>query len=200
MKCILCERFSLSHICTPCQEKFLTPNLYKRKINNTQVYTFYQYSEIKDLLYTKHSDLGYYIYRLLAQKSFGEFARSFTLEHEDEVFASIAIDDAPKSGYSHTAILNEALQSSHIKVLRNILRDESGVSYAGKSKAFRLLNPRKFSLKPFAHKEVILVDDIITTGLTFSAAIKKVEQEGKEVAFCLALADARSNNNDKGYK
>jgi competence protein ComFC len=190
MKCILCERLSFSHICTPCQEKFLTPSLYKREINSTQVYTFYKYSEIKDLLYTKHSDIGFYIYRLLAQKSFAAFARSFELG-KGETFASIAIDDVPKSGYSHTAILNEALQSQHIRVHHNRLRDESGVSYAGKSKAFRLLNPRKFSLKPFAQKEVILVDDIITTGLTFSAAIKKMQKEGKEVAFCLALADVQ---------
>ena len=193
MKCILCERLSFSHICTLCQERFLSPSLYKREIENVPVYTFYRYSEIKDLLFSKHSDLGFYIYKILAQQSFAKFAKTFALEGDISPFASVAIDDVPKSGYSHTALLNQALKTPYIQVLHNRLRDESGISYAGKSKAFRLLHPRQFSLKPFEQKELILVDDIITTGLTFQAAIKKMQQANKEVAFCLALADVALN-------
>ncbi|MBU1217358.1 ComF family protein [bacterium] len=186
MKCLLCESFSFSHICKNCQETFLTPSLYKRKLLGIEVLSFYKYSEIKNLLHTKHTDLGYYIYKILAQNSFKKFAESFELLHQT---VSIAIDDVPHSGYSHTAIINKELKSSYIKPLYNKLRARNSISYSGKSREFRLLNPRNFEIKNFKEKEVILVDDIITTGSTLTQAIQMMQANKKDVLFCLTLAD-----------
>ncbi|MBU1928124.1 ComF family protein [bacterium] len=186
MKCLLCENFSFSHICNNCQETFLTPSLYKRKLLGVEVLSFYKYSEIKDLLHTKHTDLGYYIYKIMAQNSFKKFAKSFELLNQA---VSIAVDDVPLSGYSHTAIINKALNSSYIKPLYNKLRAKNSISYSGKSREFRLLNPRDFEIKSFDEKEVILVDDIITTGSTLTQAIQIMQANKKEVLFCLTLAD-----------
>jgi competence protein ComFC len=186
MKCLLCESFSFSHICKNCQETFLTPSLYKRKLLGIEVLSFYKYSEIKNLLHTKHTDLGYYIYKILAQNSFKKFAESFELLHQT---ASVAVDDVPHSGYSHTAIINKELKSSYIKPLYNKLRARNSISYSGKSREFRLLNPRNFEIKNFKEKEVILVDDIITTGSTLTQAIQMMQANKKDVLFCLTLAD-----------
>jgi competence protein ComFC len=186
MKCLLCENFSFSHICKTCQETFLTPSLYKRKLLDVEVLSFYKYSEIKDLLHTKHTDLGYYIYQILAQNSFKKFTEGFELLNQT---VSIAVDDAPLSGYSHTAIINKELKSSYIKPLYNKLRAKNSISYSGKSREFRLLNPRNFELKTFNEQEVILVDDIITTGSTLTQAIQIMQANKKEVLFCLTLAD-----------
>jgi len=188
MKCLLCESLSLLHICSTCQNTFLTPSLYKRKIsNNIEVISFYKYKDIKDLLHTKHTDLGFYIYSILAKNSMYKFAQEFEFPHS---INSISIDDKIESGYSHTAILNKALKSKNIKPLFNKLRAKNSVSYSGKSKEFRILNPRNFELKNFKEKDVILVDDIITTGSTLSQAIETVRSKNKEVLFCLTLADA----------
>ncbi|MEN4052904.1 MULTISPECIES: phosphoribosyltransferase family protein [Sulfurimonas] len=188
MKCLLCENYSLTqHICKNCQEQFLQPSLYKRKLNNDiEVLSFYRYEDIKSLLFTKHTDIGFHIYKLLARLSFTKFAREF--EWKSRV-TSIAIDDNIKSGYSHTAILNKALTSQNIKPLFNRLRAQNSISYSGKSKVFREANPRDFQLKNFKEREVILVDDIITTGATLREATDKLTQEGKEVLFCLTLTD-----------
>ncbi len=184
----MCENLSLTHICSSCQDTFLTPSIYKRKIyNNIEVISFYKYSEIKKLLHTKHSDLGYYIYSILAQNSFKNFTESFEFPNS---VTSIAIDDHIQNGYSHTAILNKSLQSKHIKPQHNILRANNQVSYSGKSKEFRLLNPRDFQLKDITHSEVILVDDIITTGTTLTQAVQTLNRGNVEVLFCLTLADA----------
>jgi len=184
----LCESLSLTHICPNCQNTFLTPSLYRRKIfNDLEVISFYKYKEIKNLLHTKHTDLGYYIYSILAKNSFAKFADAFEFSH---TITSIAIDDKTKSGYAHTAILNHALKSKNIEPLHNKLRAQSTISYSGKTKEFRLLHPRNFQLKAFQAKEVILVDDIITTGTTFTQAIQTMQKNKKEVLFCLALADA----------
>ena len=190
MKCLLCESLSLSHICKPCQETFLTPSIYKRKIlNNIEVISFYKYKDIKNLLFTKHTDVGYYIYKILAKNSFKKFAQEFNFTNPVH---SIAIDDTIHSGYSHTALLNNALHSENIIPLFNKLRAGNSTSYSGKSKEFRLLNPREFKVNKMQEKEIILVDDIITTGSTLSQAVTTLESNKNEVLFCLTLADASS--------
>ena len=187
MKCLLCESFSLLHICPTCQELYLTPKIYKRKIlNNIEVISFYKYNEIKELLHTKHTDLGFYIYKILAKLSFTKFAKEFDI---DEKIVSIGIDDHIENEYSHTAILNNSLKSKNIKPLYNKLRAKNRISYAGKTKEFRILNPRDFKLNEFDNNHIILVDDIITTGSTLSQAIQILESSNKKVIFCLTLSD-----------
>jgi competence protein ComFC len=183
----MCENLSLKHICSSCQKTFLTPSLYKRKLsNNIEVISFYRYAEIKELLFTKHTDLGFYIYNILAELSFKKFAHTFEFSHR---VVSLAIDDNITSGYSHTGILNKELKSHTIKPLYSRIRATNTISYSGKSKEFRLLNPRNFKVKKFQEKDVILVDDIITTGLTLLQAIEKLQRADKEVLFCLTLCD-----------
>jgi len=185
---MMCENYSLTHICLSCQDIFLTPSIYKRKLqNNIEVISFYKYSEIKKLLHTKHTDLGFYIYSILAQNSFKKFADDFEIKSP---ITSIAIDDNILSGYSHTALLNRELKSDYINPLYNKLRANNRISYSGKSREFRLLNPRDFELKKFKENEIVLVDDIITTGSTLTQAIQTIQQNKKEVLFCLTLADA----------
>ena len=187
MKCILCEVFSLTHICTACQKNFLTPSLHKRKLDNgIEVLSFYKYSEIKDLLFTKHTDLGFYIYKILAKNSFEVFAKEFNL---DRSCVSVSVDDHIKSGYAHTAILNKSLTSDTIRPLYSKLRATNEINYSGKSKEFRLLNPRNFTLKTFKGEDVILVDDIITTGATLTQASELLKAHGKNILFCLTLTD-----------
>lgn len=187
----MCESFSLLHICSNCQKTFLSPSIYKRKIaDNIEVISFYKYSEIKNLLHTKHTDLGYYIYSILAKNSLKKFAYEF---HYPETIISIAIDDYVSDGYSHTAILNKALKSRCITPLYNKLRAKNKISYSGKSREFRELNPRTFEVKKFDAENVILVDDIITTNLTLTQAVEAMQKKNKKVIFCLTLADASIN-------
>ena len=187
MKCILCENYSLTHICSLCQINFLTPTISKRKLpNGIDVLSFYKYEDIKELLFTKHTDIGFYIYNILANLSFKKFAEEF---HTKEKYISLAVDDKCTSGYSHTAILNHALKSYNIKPLHKKLRAKNSVSYSGKSKLFRESNPRNFQLKKLKNENIILIDDIITTGSTLAQACVKVEEQGKTVSFCLTLTD-----------
>ncbi|QSZ42417.1 ComF family protein [Sulfurimonas aquatica] len=187
MKCLMCESFSFTHICHSCQQLFLTPKIYKRRLsNNIEVISFYKYGDIKDLLHTKHTDLGFYIYATLAELSFKKFADEF---HFNEPVVSIPIDDNITSGYSHTALINNSLKSQNIKPLFNKLRAKNSLSYSGKSREFRLLNPRDFVLNDFKEELVILVDDIVTTGATLSEAATKLKTQNKEILFCLTLCD-----------
>ena len=186
MRCMLCEMFSLSHICTPCQETLLTPSLYTKTIaSNVRVYSFYKYSDIDSLLHTKHTPLGFYMYTILAQRAFETFAAHFVF---DTPVASLSIDDHTRSGYSHTAILNRALKSRTIRPYYGKIRAQNRVNYSGKSHTFRLNNPRHFNVLPLKEETVILVDDIMTTGTTLSEASHSMHTAGKTLLFCLTLA------------
>jgi len=61
-------------------------------------------------------------------------------------------------------------------------------SYSGKTLQFRLENPRDFVYKGKKEVEVILVDDIVTTGTTLQEAAKVLKQNGVNVLFALTLA------------
>jgi len=186
MRCMLCERLSLSHLCISCQESYLTPSLHTKTIaSHVKVHAFYNYSDIEALLHTKHTPLGFYIYSILARLAFKTFAEHFVWEMP---VASLSIDDHTRSGYSHTAILNRALHNKTIQPYYGKMRAQNRVSYSGKSHAFRLNNPRDFTFLHVNEQQIILVDDIVTTGTTLSEAAHCIYKAEKEVLFCLALA------------
>ena len=185
---MVCESWSFSHICEACRKEHLKPSLYTRKIlGNIPVYSFYKYDEIEPLLLTKHSDLGYYIYKILAKESLSKFAREF--EYEGRV-AAVGVDDHVRHGYSHTALLVKSLKNRVIKPYYGKLRAQNRDAYSGQSYQYRLLHPRRFVYKPFEEEAVILVDDILTTGLTLTQAAERLHREKKCVICCLTLADA----------
>jgi competence protein ComFC len=67
------------------------------------------------------------------------------------------------------------------------------VNYSGKSLQFRLEHPRDFVYKGKSNIDVILVDDIITTGITLQEAQKVLMTHGVNVLFALTLADVEES-------
>ncbi len=117
----------------------------------------------------------------------GRFARQF--RHGERV-AAVGVDDHARHGYAHTALLARTLRSSDIKPYFGRLRAGNSDTYSGQSYQYRLLHPRRFTYHPFPEKEVILVDDVMTTGLTLTQAAETLHRHGKTVLFCLTLAHA----------
>ncbi|MCL4432517.1 MAG: ComF family protein [Epsilonproteobacteria bacterium] len=125
----------------------------------------------------------------MAKRSMQQFAKEWSYEKK---VASISIDDHVKSGYAHTAILNRALKSRLITPLYGKMRASQHHKYAGKSVQERLANPREFMYVEFSEEEVILVDDIVTTGTTLTEAAEVLHAQGKKVILCLTLTDAQT--------
>ncbi len=189
MHCLLCGNISFWHICKRCRSKFLKPSLTKRVLDDgLEVISFYRYSHIKNLLHSKHKFAGYFIYNILAKESFLKFGQNFAF---DGLIYSLSCDDNINSGYSHSAILNRYLKSSHITPLFSKLRAKNSVNYSGKSLKFREQNPRDFVYSFRPDVDIVLVDDIVTTGTTLKEAKKVIENSGSRVYFALTLADAR---------
>ncbi len=189
LRCIVCKKFSISIICPTCQKLHLTPSFHVRELpNGFKVYSFYKYSDISPLIATKHKLIGYFVYNIMAKNSFKEFAKNF--DYHWQIY-SVGIDDKPKGGYSHTAILSNMLKSNLIIPLHFALRSNNNISYSGKSLDYRLKNKREFVVNIKGEKDLILVDDIVTTGSTILQAKEALKISGQNPLFALCLADAR---------
>lgn len=188
MRCFKCKSFTIFVFCKTCQEALLNPNVRIRELGGFKIYTFYDYSDIKELLNSKHKIYGSYIFKELAGLSFRHFALSVDL---DKNISIVPINDTNTDGYSHTAILANSLKTERIKPIFNALHATNNVTYSGKDLEFRRKNPRKFKLLKRIEDPVILVDDIITTGSTLLEAKDVLNKNGVDVLCGITLADAR---------
>lgn len=188
MKCLSCEQLSFQIICKKCQENLLIPSFHKRELeSNFFNYSFYSFSEIEELISSKYYFYGDKIFNILASLSFKKFAQNFEFE---ELVYSIGIDEHTRHEFSQTAILSRHLKSKYIKPIYNQLKATNIVKYAGHDLEYRQKNKRKFKTS-LTNKNIILVDDLITTGSTILEAKKSLEKKGNKILFSLTLADAK---------
>ncbi|HIO91027.1 MAG TPA: ComF family protein [Campylobacterales bacterium] len=189
LKCIFCDNYSLSIVCKSRQSSYFTPSLTTRTLScGLKVNSFYNYSDIDRFIKTKHTYHGSKFYNFLARNSFLNFSKNF--EFPSVVYA-LPIDDKLSKDYSHTAILAKQLKSKSIKPIYNALRAKNSLSYSNQTLDFRLSNPRNFNYTFKENIDVILVDDIVTTGTTLSEAYSVLKSRNVNVLFALTLADAR---------
>ena len=187
MRCLSCHKLSLLTFCKRCQTKLLQPTVSKRTFGSLEVYSFFKYQNIEDLLLTKHTPQGFKLYKALAKLSFKPFIKKFMQEEKQTIYI-VGIDENIKSGYAHVALLTHEMKSKNVKVEHAKLMAKNRVNYSGKNLQFRLENPRDFVYSGKKNIEAILVDDIVTTGTTLKEAAQVLKQNGVEVLFALTLA------------
>ena len=188
MRCYACSKFSLNIICKKCEEQFFRTTIGTRTIGTLDVISFYKYSALESLLLTKHKPEGYRIYKALAKMTMKPFIHEF-VESDDRIVYIIGVDEFVKSGYAHVALLTRAMKTKYSKPLHSSLIARNRVNYSGKDLQFRLSNPRDFIYSGKRNIDAILVDDIITTGITLQEAQKVLIKSNVNVLFALTLAD-----------
>jgi len=188
MRCYSCSRISFNIICKRCKEQLFRTTIGTRTIGTLDVISFYKYSALESLLLTKHKPEGYRIYKALAKMTMQPFIEEF-VEADDRVVYIVGIDEYVKSGYAHVSLLTHAMKTKTSKPLYASLMAQNRVNYSGKDLQFRLAHPRNFKYTGKENIDVILVDDIITTGITLQEAQKVLMQHGINVLFALTLAD-----------
>jgi competence protein ComFC len=188
MRCYSCAKLSFSIICKKCKEQLFVPHISTRKIGTLDVISFYNYATLEPLLLTKHKPEGYRIYTALAKMTLKPFIHEY-IEHDDGEVYIVGIDENVKSGYSHVACLTHAVKTKHTIPQHSSLMARNRVNYSGKALQFRLDNPRDFIYTGKKGVDVILVDDIITTGITLQEAQKVLMQQEVNVLFALTLAN-----------
>jgi len=190
MRCMSCQCLSFSTFCKNCEINLLTPSISKRTIGTLDVYSFYKYSTIENLLLSKHTPQGYRIFKALANLTLKPFIQQFIAADPREI-SIIGVDEKVKNGYSHVALLTHAMKSNGVNVLHSSLFASNEIKYSGQSLQYRITHSRDFVYKGKKDIDVILVDDIITTGSTLQQAQSVLLQSGVKVLFALTLADAK---------
>ncbi len=188
MRCCSCSKLSLNIICKICKEQLFVPSIRTKKSGTMDVISFYRYSTIGSLLHSKHKPEGYRIYKALAELTVKPFMEEFVENNDGDVYI-VGIDEYVKSGYSHVSLLTRAMRTKTSIPQHAKLMATNRVNYSGKSLNFRLHNPREFIYTGKEDVHAILVDDIITTGITLQEAQKVLMQHGVNVLFALTLAD-----------
>lgn len=189
MRCLSCENLSFAAICKACQKNLLEPSFYKREIEKDFfVYSFYKMDELKEFINAKYHFFGDRVYKILGSLAFKKFADNF--EYNSNVYA-IPIDDHTRHQFSHTAILAKALKSKNITPQYQTLKANNIVKYAGKDLEYRKTHKRDFQYKGKKDLDIILVDDVITTGTTLLEARSVLKKEQCTPLFALTLCDAK---------
>jgi competence protein ComFC len=190
MRCYACAKLSLDIICEKCWQTLFPPTVKTRTVGTLDVISFYRYSTLEPLLLTKHIPEGYSIYKALGKRLFAPFIDAVGADNAWEVYI-VGIDEYVKNGYAHVALLTRAMKRRGSIPQHASLLARNRVSYAGKPLQYRLENPRAFVYTGKPDVNVILVDDIITTGITLQEAQKVLTGHGINILFALTLADAQ---------
>ena len=188
MRCYACSKLSFKIICKECTERLFVPSVTTRKVGTLDVISFFKYSALESLLHSKHKPEGYRIYKALADMTMKPFIEVFAANDSRDIYI-VGIDEYVKNGYAHVALLTRAMKTKTSKPMHSALMAKNRVNYSGKSLQYRLENPREFVYKGKSEIDVILVDDIITTGITLQEAQKELMAHDVNVLFALTLAD-----------
>ncbi|MEA3433050.1 MAG: ComF family protein [Campylobacterota bacterium] len=188
MRCFSCSKLSFKIICKTCEEQLFVPTVSTRKVGTLDVISFFKYSTLESLLHTKHKPEGYRIYKALAKMVMKPFIEEF-VESDDRDVYIVGIDEHVKSGYAHVALLTRAMKTNCSIPQHSALMAGNRVNYSGKTLQYRLEHPRGFVYTGKRDIDVILIDDIITTGITLQEAQKVLMENGVNVLFALTLAD-----------
>ena len=192
MRCFSCSKLSLKIICKTCEEQLFVPTVSTRKVGTLDVISFFKYSTLESLLLTKHKPEGYRIYKALAKMTMKPFIEEF-VESDDRDVYIVGIDEHVKSGYAHVALLTRAMKTNHSIPQHSALMAKNRVNYSGKTLQYRLEHSRDFVYTGKSDIDVILIDDIITTGITLQEAQKVLTAHGVNVLFALTLADVEES-------
>lgn len=189
MRCLSCHLLSLKPICDRCKQALLVPSVSRRKIGTLEVVSLFGYEHLERYLLTKHTPIGYRVYKYFGQEFMAPFLQDFSYNQNDQI-TLLAIDERVDSGYSHTALLSHYAKSKKISRAHSVLFSKNPVKYAGKTLQYRIENPRNFVYTGKHNISVILIDDIVTTGMTLSEASTILKKQEVDVLFALTLADA----------
>ncbi len=188
MKCIICGKWSIKLVCNICDNTITLSPQKRISYDGFAVYSFFAYQSVEYLLKSKYHLIGSKIYKILAHKAYSYFKDNVKGDFSDTY--AIGIDDRVERFYSHSGVIVREFR--HIfKPIIGALIATNGIHYAGKSLEYRQHNKKGFIYSGLDNINAILIDDIITSGLSLKEARETLESHGVIVPFALTLCDAR---------
>lgn len=185
MKCLICGTWNLGSLI--CQACFPPIVMGTRIVEGMSVYSFYAFSDVELLMHYKYTLIGSKIFSLLARKARDHLPSEIVFP---KGVVGVGIDDCVSKGYSHTGVCLHAFRSCGIIPIYGELRASHQVSYAGKDLKYRETHPKGFQTH-LREKDVVIFDDVITTGTSLKEAKRVLEKERNRVLCAFTLCDAK---------
>jgi len=192
MRCFKCKKLSLRAICKDCQKLYLITTAWQKELSLFEVVSFFDYFTISEFIKSKYHPSGYKIYQFLAKEYLNSFLKAYMSDKKQNYYL-ISVGESLKRDYSPSAVLLHYASKGikNLKPLYNVLEAKNKVVYAGKSLEFRLQHPRGFEYEGPKEINVILLDDLITTGTTLNEAFSELKRFNVNVEFALTLANIK---------
>jgi competence protein ComFC len=163
----------------------------EKRVGNIDVISFFDYYLVSELVKSKYIISGYRFYKFVAKRFFQPFIKAYVSSYKDKKIYIIGVDENVIRGYSNIALLTHyGSKNSGAKALHNVLKASNSIKYAGKSLEYRLKNPRDFKYLGPKNIDVILIDDVVTTGTTLQEASIVLKNSGVNIHFALTVANA----------
>ena len=195
--CGMCEEISKSYLCSKCKQKIknlikLNTMIYKDKYFNWHTYLFKYEGEIRDkLLKYKFRDYSY-LYKFFSEI----IINNCNLKNNYDIIVSVPIHKKRKQtrGYNQSELIaKEIAKKLNIKYTNNVLiKTIDTVPQSTLSQSQRTSNVLRIykviNSQIIKDKNILLIDDIYTTGSTVNECSKVLKQNGAKLVDVLTIA------------
>lgn len=204
-KCLICDGFSTKCLCNQCYkdlENDFNPKTINTKLNITCISCFAYKGKIRNIIHK---------FKFKCQKNISEILTNFLVieinkKYKNQQFNAISYvpnyQDNYIKGYNQSKILANSL-SKKLKIpVKNCLiktrnnKKQHKLSYIERQKNVEGIYSCTENLKG---QNILLCDDIITTGATLSECAKELKKSGANV-LCATIAYTILNNQEKKCK
>ena len=195
--CGMCGEISKSYLCSKCKQKIknllkLNTMIYKDKYFNWHTYLFKYEGEIRDkLLKYKFRDYSY-LYKFFSEI----IINNCNLKNNYDIIMPVPIHKKRKQtrGYNQSELIaKEIAKKLNIKYTNNVLiKTIDTVPQSTLSQSQRTSNVlgiyKVINSQIIKDKNILLIDDIYTTGSTVNECSKVLKQNGAKLVDVLTIA------------
>lgn len=200
--CIICrEEISQGYLCRKCREKIMlcSEKFILKKDRTDKGYTYYSsayYSDIMmEIILELKYKLNYSAYNFIVEMLLDTINK---MQIDFDIITYVPSDrrTRKKRGYNQSQLLAKGISRSLKKPVKNLLkkvsRTKDQIGLSGSDRWFNLKNSFSVQdIESLQDKNILLIDDVITTGATAYYCAKELEKNGAKNIIILTAAKSK---------
>lgn len=195
--CFICDEYEdaiKNHLCIECRDKL---EFLEQTISEDIVCPLRYTDGIREIIFKYKYGKNPYLYKMLGPLLLEEFIKRNINDIDLIVPIPMTRRKKSKRGFNQSELLAKYLSEKlNIELdTRNLVKFKKTKSQSGLSKSFRRVNIRgafkTIDKEIFADKNVLIVDDIITTGATYTEAKRNIMDANAKKTYLITIASGR---------